>query len=114
MCIRDSRGLHSFVLLPDVGAARLVAAEGVVVAEAELEEFEPIETAAEGLFGIAMAGETGDHGDVRVHGVTYRDALVFEGFVVVGHPVPGFFGINEGEGEGACLLYTSPKPTRPY
>ena len=95
------RRLDRFVLLPDVRAAGLVRAEGVVVAEAELEELEAIEAAAERLVGVFVAGEAGDHGDVRVDGVADRHAFVLERLVVVGHPVLRFFRVDEGEGEGA-------------
>jgi hypothetical protein len=48
-----------------------------------------------------MAGEAGHHGDVGIHGVADGHALALEGVVVVGHPVPRFLGVHEGEGEGA-------------
>ena len=59
----------------------------VVMPERELEEAEAVGAAALRLGGVAMAGEAGDHGDVRVHRVADRHALPLEGLVVVVHPV---------------------------
>src|SRR5438128_6505685 len=86
---------------PDVRASRLVLAEDVVMAEGELEEAEAVGPAAARLLGAAVAGEAGDHGDVRVDGMPDGHALALEGLVVVVDPGLGLGGIDEGESQGA-------------
>jgi len=71
------------------------------MAEGELEEAETVGPAAAGLLGAAVAGEAGDHGDVRVDGMPDGHALALEGLVVVVDPGLGLGGIDEGESQGA-------------
>src|ERR1044072_3700880 len=86
-----------FEIGPDVGTARFVLAEDIVMAERITEEPEAIEAATSGLFAVAMDRETGHHRDIRIHGMADRHTLLFKGSVVIIEPLPGFRWIGKKE-----------------
>ena len=82
--------------------ARLVMAVDVVVAERIAEELEALGAAPPRLVAILVAREAGHHGDVGVHRVADRHALVaLDDLVVFVRPLAGLGRIDEGEGERA-------------
>src|SRR5262249_40425013 len=92
---------HRQIAVPDVGATRRVLAEDIVMGQCKLKEAEPIRASTPSLFRIGVARKAGDHGDVRVDGMTDRHAFTSECFVVLRYPVPSLRRINEGKGERA-------------
>ena len=77
-------------------------AEDVVVAQRVAEEAEAVETAAARLLRVGVAGEARDHGDVGVHRMAERHAVVrLDDVVVLGHPLDRLALVDEGEGERA-------------
>src|ERR1041385_8356969 len=75
-----ARLLESF---PDVGAARRVDAEAIVMTERVGEKAESILSAPPGFVRVLMNGKTGNHRDVGVHRVTDGNAFLLEDAVIV-------------------------------
>src|SRR6516165_3938005 len=92
---------HRQIAVPDVGATGRVLAEDIVMGQCKLKEAESIRASTPSLFRVGVARKAGDHGDVRVDGVTDRHAFTSECFIVLRYPVPSLRGINEGKGERA-------------
>src|SRR6266581_2360385 len=99
--LRPDLVAHRDEPVPDVGPARRVPAEDVVVGQRELEEPEPVAAAAARLLSVRVTGKARDHRDVRVHGVADRNALALERLVVVRRPLRRLRRVDEGEGERA-------------
>src|SRR6516165_10195746 len=92
---------HRQIAVPDVGATERVLAEDIVMGQCKLKEAEAIRASTPSLFRVGVARKAGDHGDVRVDGVTDRHAFTSECFIVFRYPVPSLRRINEGKGERA-------------
>ena len=86
---------------PDVGAARLVLAEDVVVRQAVAEEAQAVLAAAARLHLVRVHGEAGHHRDVGIDRVPDRHALLLEDAVVVVDPLPRLARVDEREGQRA-------------
>jgi hypothetical protein len=86
---------------PDIGVARLVPTEHVVVAERVAEEVRALRASPHGLLRVGMAHEAGDTREVRIHCVADRDAFVGERRVVVVDPGLRLFGVEERERQRA-------------
>ncbi len=93
--------LHRLEILPDVGAAGLVLAEDIVVAERVAEELEAVQAAPARFVAVMVHGKSGHHADVGVHRMADRHALLAEDAVVIVHPLLGLLRIDEGKGERA-------------
>ncbi len=85
---------------PDVGTARLVRAEQIVVPQCEAEETEPIHAPPFGLFSIFVAGEARHHCDVCVDRMTDRHAVVLDDVVVLVDPLLRVALVDEGKCQG--------------
>src|SRR6516162_3696185 len=92
---------HRQIAVPDVGATRRVLAEDIMMGQCKLKKAETIRASTPSLFRVGVARKAGDHGDVRVDGVTDRHAFTSECFIVLRYPVTSLRGINEGKGERA-------------
>src|SRR5215831_3732003 len=92
---------HRQIAAPDVGATGRVFAEDIVMRQCKLKEAESIRASTPSLFRVGVARKAGNHGDVRVDGVTDRHAFTSECLIVLRYPVPSLRGINEGKGERA-------------
>ena len=98
---RRQRVAGFFEIGPDVGAARLVLAENVVMRQPVAEEAQPVLAAAARFLLVRMHREAGDHGDVGVDGMADRHAFLLEDAVVVVDPLLRLARIDEGKGQRA-------------
>ncbi len=92
------------VLGPHVRAARSVAPEEVVVAEAVAEEVGALDPTADRLVLVVMDHHRTDAGHLRVDGPPHRHAGVDEGLLVVVDPRARLLGVDEGERQRAHAL----------
>jgi hypothetical protein len=89
------------IFAPEIGAARngVVRDQGI---ERVAEEFKSLVAAADGFGAVAMHGETGNHRQIGVHGVTQRHACIrFDDAVIGIGPMPCLFAIQERESKRA-------------
>src|SRR6266852_5482617 len=88
--------------VPDVGDARLVFAEYVVVGEREPKKLPAVNAAVNGGLLVLVAHEREHDGHLRVDRQPRGDALgAGDNSVVVIHPGFGGFGLDEGKGKRA-------------
>src|SRR6267154_5638259 len=98
---RRQRMPRLFEVGPDVGAARFVLPEDIMMREAIAEETQTVLAAAARFRLISVYREARHHRDVGIDRVADRYAFLLENPVVVIDPLPGFAGIDEGEGQRA-------------
>src|SRR4030088_3286610 len=98
---RRQRMPRLFEVGPDVGAARFVLPEDIMMREAITEETQTILAAAARFRLISVYREARHHRDVGIDRVADRHALLLENPVVVIDPLPGLAGIDERKGQRA-------------
>src|SRR5262245_5970633 len=76
---------HRQIAVPDVGATGRVLAEDIVMGQCKLKVAASIRASTPSLFRVGVARKAGDHGDVRIDGVTDRHAFTSECFIVLRH-----------------------------
>ena len=98
---RRQRVAGLFEIGPDVGTARLVLAENVMMREPVAEEAQPVLAAAARFLLIRMHREAGHHRDVGIDGMADRHAFLLEDAVIVVNPLLRLARIDEGKGQRA-------------
>src|SRR5947209_17246943 len=94
---RRQRMPRFFEIGPDIGAARLVLAENVMMREAVAEEPQAVLAAAARFRLVGVEREAGHHRDVWIDGMADRHAFLLEDAVVVIDPLAGLARIDERE-----------------
>src|SRR5712671_5211184 len=98
---RRQRMPRFFEIGPDIGASRFVLAEDVMMRKAVAEKPQAVFAAAAGFHFVRVYREARHHRDVGIDRVADRHAFLLENPVIVIDPLPGFAGIDEGEGQRA-------------
>ena len=90
-----------FEIGPDVGAARFVLAEDIMMRQAVAEKPQAVLAAAARFHLVRVHREPRHHRDIGIDRVADRHAFLLEDAVVVIDPLPGLARIDEGEGQRA-------------